>query len=353
MADGSDKCSMFGHFYAVLDTYKDSGDDEFLLSLNKFFLLFRRLIAEGKLSTAILTKTEEQTKLISAKAITLYDWMRVAALAEGREFFAEILKLKKAFDYHTYGAFVEEYQKIIKVSTFSKNSGMLTKALSKALIADCKRTDCNQDPIPLDVWLILGSSQYTNAFQLFDVTSPRPCVLDQQETLVVGQSKLLKVRPYSLYAEDYIQNRGAEAKVVRKWINELKNIEKRRRADERKTRGESEGSVFERGLSFMSQFTAGNDSQPNDGNVKDMVEGTNTRRGLTETGGTISHPGIGTTPTNKPSVNNGKASAHQPVAEGNQFEQRGFTQPEPNSDNKTGEKDSGKKGFLKGLFGRK
>lgn len=353
MSDESEKCSMFAHLYAVLDTYKNYGDNEFLMALNKFFLLFRRVIVEGKLSNTILTKVEEESKSISTKAMLLFAWMKVAALADAKELFAEVLKVKNAFKCRDYEAFVETYQKIVEVSSFSRNSGTLTKALSKAVVEDCKRTDCNQTPIPLDVWLLLGSSQYSNSFQLFDVTTPRPCVLDQQETFVVVQSKLLWVRPYSLYAEEYIQNRGAEAKTVRKWLNEQKMVEKRRRADERRARNENEGSFLDRGLSFISQFAA-DDSQQTVGHAEKRTEEGNNKKGSVAPVDTDIPPVSSTASTNNPSANDTTPSARRSGTENAPFERRGFTQPEPEKDRKKqDEKPTGKKGFFKELFGRK
>lgn len=353
MADESEKCCMFSHFYAVLDTYRDYGDNNYLVALNKFFLMFRRAIVEDKLATTILTKAEEETKAISTKAIMLYDWMKVATLADDRELFAEIMKVKNAFMCRNFEAFIETYQNIVAVSSFSRNSGALTKALSKALVEDCKRVDCNQNPIPLDVWLILGSSQYSNSFQLFDVTTPRPCVLDQQETFVVVQSKLLWVRPYSLYAEEYIQNRGAEAKTVRKWLNEQKMVEKRRRADERRARNENESSFLDRGLSFISQFAA-DDSQQTVGHAEKRTEEGNNKKGSVAPVDTDIPPVSSTASTNNPSANDTTPSARRSGTENAPFERRGFTQPEPEKDRKKqDEKPTGKKGFFKELFGRK
>lgn len=391
MSVSSVKCNMFACLYAVLDMYKLNGDDEFLATLNEFFVKFRNVIVEGKLSTIILNKIEEEARAISSKASSLSDWMKVAAVADAKELFIEILKVKKALQMRDYRSFIKTYQKIVEVSSFSRNASTLMKTLSKTLISDCSHADCNQEPIPLDLWLILGASQYSNSFHLFDVLTPRPYILEVNETFVVLQSKLLGRRPYSLYAEDYIQNRGAEAKIVRKWLNELKMAEKRRRADERKSRNEAEGSFLDRGFSFISQFTGGEESSagryaanaPKRGNVNPEQDGA--QKGFSEhygTNGTVRPTGdYGHT-----SVVHGSNSIHinhtgstqnksetvpveqrgyaqkgtLPTQDGYPkteapHEQRGFAQPDVPSGNRTRaeDKSSGKKGFFKDLFGRK
>lgn len=392
MSVSSVKCNMFAHLYAVLDAYKINGDDEFLATLNEFFIKFRKFIIEGKLSNTILSKIEDETRSISSKAISLTDWMKVAAAADAKELFSEILKVKKSLQMRDYGTFIKTYQKIVEVSSFSRNSGTLMKTLSKTLIADCSRADCNQEPIPLDLWLILGASQYSNPFRLFDVLTPRPCVLEVNETFVVMQSKLLERRPYSTYAEDYIQDRGAEAKVIRKWLNELKMAEKRRRADERKSRNESEGSFLDRGFSFISQFAGGEDSgagryvanTPKRGNVdpeQDRVQkGFSEPYGTNEatakpTGEYVHTPvvhGSKSKNVNQPGATQGKTGAVPVVQSGfaqdgtpsvqdcrskaeAPSERRGFSQPDvpPKTQTRAEEKSSGKKGFFKDLFGRK
>ena len=391
MSVSSAKCNMFAHLYAVLDAYKSTSDDEFLATLNEFFLKFRNIIVEGRLSTILLNKVEEEARTISSKAISLSDWMKVATVADAKELFTEILKVKKALQVRDYGTFIKTYQKIVEVSSFSRNSSTLMKALSKTLIADCSRADCNQDPIPLDLWLVLGASQYSNSFHLFDVLTPRPCILEVNETFVVLQSKLLDRRPYSMHAEDYIQNKGTEAKVVRKWLNELKMAEKRRRADERKSRNESEGSFLDRGFSFISQFTGGEDSSAGRyaanahkrGNVD--PEQDRAQKGFSEpygTNGAVRPTGdYGHTPVvhGSKSKNTNYSGATQDEAETVPVEQsgyaqkgtpatqddypkteapserRGFSQPDVPSGNRTRaeDKSSGKKGFFKDLFGRK
>lgn len=391
MSISSVKCNIFAHLYAVLDAYKASGDDEFLATLNEFFIKFRKFIIEGKLSNILLTKVEDEARAISSKAISLSDWMKVAAIADAKELFNEILKVKNSLQMRDYGTFIKTYQKIVEVSSFSRNSGTLMKTLSKTLIADCSRADCNQNPIPLDLWLILGASQYSNSFHLFDVLTPRPCILEVNETFVVLQSKLLERRPYSLYAEDYVQNRGTEAKIVRKWLNELKMAEKRKRADERKSRNEAEGSFLDRGFSFISQFTGGEDSSagryaanaPKRGTVNSEQDGA--QKGFSEhygTNGTVRSIGdYRHTPvvhgsksnnTNYPGVTQNKAetvpveqsgyaqNGTLPTQDGYPrteapSEPRGFSQPDVHSGNRTRaeDKSSGKKGFFKDLFGRK
>lgn len=385
MSVSSAKCNMFAHLYAVLDAYKLNGDDEFLATLNEFFLKFRNIIDEGRLSTILLNKVEEEARTISSKAIGLSDWMKVAAVAEAKELFGEILKVKKALQVRDYSTFIKNYKKVEEVSSFSRNSGTLMKTTSKALISECVRMDCAQNPVLLDAWILLGTSQYSNCFRLFDVLTPRPRVLEMNEAFAVMDSKLLGERPYISYAEDYIRDKGAEAKTVRKWLNEIK-LE-----DKQKKRGGANGSFLDRGLTFISQFSPGEDSSvgrysvnvPKHGNVD--PEQDRVQQGFSEPYGTneavrptgdyghtpvvhgsksknISYPSAIQDKTETMSVEqSGHAQKSIPPAQDGYpkteapYERKGFSQPDVPSGNRSRaeDKSSGKKGFFKDLFGRK
>lgn len=78
---------------------------------------------------------------------------------------------------------------------------------------------------------------------------------------VVQESKLVGKRKYIRDAEDYIQDRGEEAKTVKKWLTELKQAEKRKKADERHLTSNSPAgsSLVDKGLSLFSKLTQGSD----------------------------------------------------------------------------------------------
>ena len=248
MTTSSLKCNMFAHMYQVMDVFKNNGEDPFLEYLNAFCRKFKTQINEGKLTDVILRTIERELRVFCMNPGYLSKWMKVAALAEAEELLKEILVIKKSLRARDYGTFISTYLKLISASSFSRNSATLMKTVSTTICEECTKMDNEYEPIPLDVWMLLGSSQYTNSFELFDTLSPAPQIFQINETLVVMQSKLLTRQPYSAQAEAYAQSKGVESKTVRKWLNELKAVEKRKKAEEKKARSESEG----RGFGFFS-----------------------------------------------------------------------------------------------------
>ncbi len=269
------KCKMFAHLYAVLEAYKNNGEDRFLDLLNAFYRMFQRDIEGQNLTESILEALEREAQVFSMKTGYLSKWMHVAVLAQTEELFKEIVVAKNAIRSRNYDNFTTAYLNIQKLSSTSRNSTTLLKMLSKAVMSECAKLDSEDDPIRLDVWILLGSSQYTNCFEIFDNTSPQ--ILRVQETFVVMQSKLLTMLPYSSHAEDYAQSKGAESKTVRKWLNEVKAVQKRRIADEKKARAESEG----RGFPFLSRGTKAT-AQEESPVIREDATGAKKPRGFTE-----------------------------------------------------------------------
>ena len=248
MTTSSLKCNMFAHMYQVMDVFKNNGEDPFLEYLNAFCRKFKTQIEAERLTDVILRTIERELRSFCMNPGYLSKWMKIAAIADAEELLKEILVLKKTLRARDYGTFVSTYLKLIGASSFSRNSATLMKTVGTTICDECTKMDNEYEPIPLDVWLLIGSSQYTNSFELFEALNPTPQIFQANETLVVMQSKLLTRLPYSGHAEDYAQSKGVESKTVRKWLNELKAVEKRKRAEEKKARSESEG----RGFGFFS-----------------------------------------------------------------------------------------------------
>lgn len=236
MTTNSLKCNMFAHMYQVMDVFKHYGEDPFLEYLNAFFRKFGAQIEQAKLADSILLSITRESRTFCTESETLSKWMWLAALANSEELLQEILTIKKSLRAHNYEAFLSVYLKLVDANAFSRDSTTFMKTISTTVCEECKKLDTEVDPVPLDVWMLLSASVYTNSFALFEVLSPAPHIFQANEALVVTQSKLLTSQPYSAHAEAYAQGKGVESKTVRRWLNELKAIEKRKRADEKKAK---------------------------------------------------------------------------------------------------------------------
>lgn len=239
--DESPKCALFAHMFSVLDGFRSDGEDRFLALLNSLFILFQRDIAVSRLANPILDAIERELQAFCPNPAYLTKWMLLASVTETKEMFKQILLLKNSQRARSYDVFTEAYRKVSDAASFVRTGATLMKLLSTTLVEECTKMDREEAPIPLDVWILLGSSQYVNSFELFDNLTPPPQILQVTEASVATESTLLAKAPYAEQAEEYAQGKGAEAKTVRKWLNEVKAAEKRRRAEEKKAQAEAEG----------------------------------------------------------------------------------------------------------------
>ena len=239
MSAESDKCDMFAHLYRVIQTYKQNGEDPFLELVNRYFRDFRTQIARDDLEKTVLAVTERELGAFCADPTYLTSWMKVAAATQTEEQFREVLVLKRACRMRDYDSFTVSYLKLAKAADPDT-----VRILGDTLLQECRKLDSEQQPIPLDAWILIGTSRYENGFELLgELTEPAPQILEVSESFVVLQSRLLTRDPYFTQAEEYAQSKGAAAKTVRKWLGEVKAAEKRKRAEEKKAEG--------RGFPFM------------------------------------------------------------------------------------------------------
>ena len=232
--------------YQIMDVFKGDGDESFLEYLEAFFCKFRLQIEEGKLTDAILRSLEKELHVSCGNTETLSRWMKVVILTDDEERLEVILAIRRALQDQDYGEVVSGYLELIERGSFSRNNTSLVKAVSIAVCEECMKMDNERKPVPLDVWILIGSARYANSFELFDHLTPAPHILQVDEFFVVRQSKLLAKQPYFSQAEDYVHNKGIESRAVRKWLSECKAAEKRKRAEEKRARAEEEAEKRER-----------------------------------------------------------------------------------------------------------
>lgn len=343
MSDGSEKCYMFACLYAVLDAYKLKGDEEFLTTLNAFFRKFKQVLDRESLSVCILRKVTEEAGRISGRVTKLVDWVKVAAMADTAELYSGVQKVRSAFQQRDYTALIRAYQSMADASGYVHGGDALLRRLSVALTVDCSCADHEQEPVPIDLWLLLGTAQYANAFHIFEALTRRPCILNFNEAAAVAQSTLLGENVYHEQAEDYIQNKGAEAKTVRKWLGEWRAVERRNRAEnKKKVRGEDEGSLLDRGISFFSRIVGGEETEP-------AQKAPHSARAYEWTDATEAQ---------RPDRDRTKAGAGSRTVRDRQpdvgtVSRRGGTNAPADGHGPDENKSAGKKGLFKDLFGRK
>lgn len=257
---GNKRCDQYMAFYAVLAAYDQEGEDAFFRELHHFAAVYDRVFTQPARTKPFLSKLEEEMRLISPQSEALFDWIPVVSIPDAGPVLEDILELRNGLRQKKFATIADAFQQILESIRSTGSAKDIEKALSRALAAECRKADRPDCWIPIDVWLALGASFYPgNAFQIFDDAAP--CVLCIEETRAVGQSRLLSEASYIHQAEVFAQGKSKSAKVVHKWLGERKAIERRRRADERKTRREADGSVLDRGRAFLSQLASSGEAR--------------------------------------------------------------------------------------------
>ena len=250
------RCGQYMATCAILAAYEKDGDDVFFRELHRFATRYERVFAQPTRTKLFLAKLEEEMCLISPRAEELFDWVPVVSIPDTGAVLEDILVLRNRLRRKEFDRFADAFRKILERTRDTGDAGRIKKELGGILAAGCRKADTLGNWVPIDVWLVLGTALYPdNAFRIFDEEDP--CVLRVEEARAVGQSLLLEEAAYIHQAENFVQSKGKSAKVVHKWLGEIKAMERRRRADERKVQREADGSVLDRGRAFLSQLTSG------------------------------------------------------------------------------------------------
>lgn len=248
----------FADFYLVLRGYASAPasarEDAAIRAYNRFANQHGEIFSNPGEAGAFTKKLELELCQIDPQAERLSGWLDAAAIPEAKNSLDDLLALRGQLQRQDYAALADTLRHM--AGGLDPSGNRLMRIAGEVVAEECRARDIPERYVPLDVWLVLGLTLYPeNAFQIFDEMDP--CVLRDDGEQVVGQSRLLETAPYAEQAEDYVQSKGKCAKVVHRWLNELKAADRRRRAEERRQRREADGSVLDRGRALFSQFTSG------------------------------------------------------------------------------------------------
>ena len=256
----SHRCNILLEFFVLLYNLSKQNGAEFLSAVQAYFKKYSlELVAKEK--EDIFTQIEREiANRYSGHDPMLMRWVHIASVVEAPELLKEIINIRGLLYRYKYDEMVEYFLQVSEVCiTWAKNSKTIMNGISGIIVDFCKKHDSELHYVPLDVWLSIGGTQFNNTFTIFDKI--KPAVLIAESFYVVQESKLVGKRKYIRDAEDYIQDRGEEAKTVKKWLAELKQAEKRKKADERHLTSNSPAgsSLVDKGLSLFSKLTQGSD----------------------------------------------------------------------------------------------
>lgn len=255
----SRRCNMLLDFFMLLYNLSEQSDDEFLSAVQSYFRKYSsELVEKDKEAIFIQINRMLSDKYYSYDPL-LMRWVHIVSVIEAPELLKEIINIRKLLYQYKYDEMVKCFIQVYEVCpNWTKNPKTIINGTTGIIEDFCKKHDSEVHYVPLDVWLSIGGFQFNNAFVIFDKI--KPAVLTAESFSVIQESKLFYKRKYIHDAEDYIQDRGEEAKTVKKWLSELKQAEKKKRANERRMATDSStgSSLVDKGLSLFSKLTQGN-----------------------------------------------------------------------------------------------
>lgn len=251
MADGSGRSGRFIAFCTMLDAYSAGGDGALFRAFRRFVEENAQVFAQPQQIRPFRKRLEEELLAISPGAETLFPWLDVLSQPEEADLAETVEALREDVARRNFDALVDVYRQAPW-----KNG----RAVSEALARECQAADTPEQWVPVDVWLVMGASIWPgNAFRIFDEAERQAVLADP--ALAAAGSCLLEEEPYTSQAEAYVRRKGTAHKAVHGWLNEVKAARRRRQAEERRSRKESEGSVLDWGRNIFTQLTSGGERQ--------------------------------------------------------------------------------------------
>lgn len=216
------RCKMFSEFYETVNNLTTAGETEFLNKVRAFFVEFRKELGPDDRENALALLEKAVKERYHGSDPFLMKWVYVLMMDNSEQMFDKIAAVRSALYEGRYNDLLSEYDRIAESE--SERSGDLKQAIREIILADCDRRDSSENPVPLDIWLWSAGDEVGSSFDIFDVKSP--AILQRGSFEVVYNSRLLQTEKYSNAANDYVQRRGRQYKIVKQWIKEKKRIAK-------------------------------------------------------------------------------------------------------------------------------
>lgn len=216
------RCKMFSEFYGTVNSLTTAGETEFLNKVRAFFVEFRKELGPDDRENALALLEKAVKERYHGSDPFLMKWVYVLMMDDSGQMFDKIAAVRSALYEGRYNDLLSEYDLVAESE--SERSSDLKQAIRKIILADCDRRDSSENPVPLDIWLWSAGDEVGSSFDIFDVKSP--AILQRGSFEVVYNSRLLQTGKYADAADDYVQRRGRQYKIVKQWIKEKKRIAK-------------------------------------------------------------------------------------------------------------------------------
>ena len=222
------ECRLFLDYAALAQAFTPEEDTAFLGQVADFFGGHVRVRTEDK-SGAVKRLYEYLRGQYQGRVTWDYlGWLTAAADADTEELSAGLQAVYDAVTRYdaarlrdAYGAFLDAWRR-------SRKRGSVRARTLEFVETACKKHDSSADPVPLDLWLLIGTGKPGNCFRVFNDTDA--AVLRGKPAQVAGESRLMKLPSYQEAARKYVGNRYKAAKAVKAWLKAVGAEEEPRRA---------------------------------------------------------------------------------------------------------------------------
>ena len=150
------------------------------------------------------------------------DWLKLSVEANDENEVALLCTLASELCYSDFSSALQTVNEIS--ATWDKGSRLYRRAGAEAT-RRCRQMDEQNDPVPLDLWLALGSMQYPNPFMVFENVTP--AIFQYPAADIIAQSITPEEYWFRDMAEDYASGRKrVHAKSIKALLKALDRMDK-------------------------------------------------------------------------------------------------------------------------------
>lgn len=224
--------------YCSLPTLlQQQGEIDYFRSGNNLFTRMERMDDSAQIADAI-DKVVGEAKHWKENLVENFElWSKLLFTTSDQAMFNALIKLFQAVKGNRFSDIKSAFKNFVSLRDEDNMPASTGNLIAKIMLPIYHSYDSEEKPIPLDDWLRLGGYLYENSFQILEEIQPEILYVNEED--VVSESSFLRKRKYFTDAENYVKNRGAEAKAVKKWLSVLQRIKKAE--DKKKSGGQGFG----------------------------------------------------------------------------------------------------------------
>lgn len=207
------------------DLITPAKNDRAMLFLGKANLFFnRKNISEEAKQEAVQHKLREAAKKYLTDPDKYFDkWCKIFFETKEQKAFEELCNVFQMYQSKEEAKIMSAFRRYWKQVEEKEESRKDIQEISGIFLSFFAEKDDKNQPISLDTWLILGKVRYGNAFRVFDYHTA--FILEADKKQVVSESECLKEESFQEEANIYVEEKGKEFRVVKKWLSAFRKGE--------------------------------------------------------------------------------------------------------------------------------